>query len=100
MLKVSRHVSSTMMTSYVFSHLKTHFCLLQVQDKFRLDMTEEEAVRFFQTLIDESVSALFAVMVEQIHKWAQVSQIHISPSAFFTFLGEDLRFLNVRTLDN
>ncbi|XP_065188774.1 phosphatidylinositol 3-kinase catalytic subunit type 3-like [Sycon ciliatum] len=44
----------------------------KVQDKFCLDMSEEEAVKFFQQLIDDSVSALFAVMVEQIHKWAQI----------------------------
>ena len=48
-------------------------CLLrQVKDKFCLDMNEEEAVQHFQSLIDESVRAVMAVFVEQIHKWAQV----------------------------
>lgn len=28
----------------------------------------------FQSLIDESVKAMMAVFVEQIHKWAQVSE--------------------------
>ncbi|KAH0627792.1 hypothetical protein JD844_008163 [Phrynosoma platyrhinos] len=43
----------------------------QVQDKFRLDLSDEEAVHYMQSLIDESVHALFAAMVEQIHKFAQ-----------------------------
>ena len=47
-------------------------CLFQVQDKFRLDLTDEEAVQHLQSLIDESVSAMFAVVVEQIHRMAQV----------------------------
>lgn len=45
----------------------------QVQDKFRLDLSDEEAVHYMQSLIDESVHALFAAVVEQIHKFAQVS---------------------------
>lgn len=48
-------------------------CPLQVQDKFRLDLSDEEAVHYMQSLIDESVGALFAAVVEQIHKFAQVS---------------------------
>lgn len=44
----------------------------QVQDKFRLDLSDEEAVHYMQSLIDESVHALFAAVVEQIHKFAQV----------------------------
>lgn len=47
------------------------FCV-QVQDKFRLDLSDEEAVHYMQSLIDESVGALFAAVVEQIHKFAQV----------------------------
>jgi len=47
-------------------------CPLQVQDKFRLDLSDEEAVHYMQSLIDESVGALFAAVVEQIHKFAQV----------------------------
>jgi len=43
----------------------------KVQDKFRLDLSDEEAVQYLQALIDESVSAVFASVVEQIHKWAQ-----------------------------
>ena len=43
----------------------------KVQDKFRLDLSDEEAVQYLQTLIDESVSAVFASLAEQIHKFAQ-----------------------------
>lgn len=43
----------------------------KVQDKFRLDLSDEEAVHYMQSLIDESVHALFAAVVEQIHKFAQ-----------------------------
>ena len=45
--------------------------VMKVQDKFRLDISDEEAVQYLQALIDESVSAVFATVVEQIHKFAQ-----------------------------
>jgi phosphatidylinositol 3-kinase len=45
--------------------------LVQLQEKFRLDLDDEEAVQFFQSLIKDSVSALFPQMVETIHRWAQ-----------------------------
>ncbi|KAI4988027.1 hypothetical protein ZWY2020_029657 [Hordeum vulgare] len=44
---------------------------LKVQEKFRLDLDDEEAIHFFQGLINDSVSALFPQMVETIHRWAQ-----------------------------
>lgn len=43
----------------------------QVKDKFCLEFNEEEAVQHLQSLIDESVTAVMAVFVERIHKWAQ-----------------------------
>jgi phosphatidylinositol 3-kinase len=43
----------------------------KVQEKFRLDLSEEESIKFFQGLINESVSALFPQVMETIHKWAQ-----------------------------
>lgn len=46
-----------------------------MQDKFRLDLSDEEAVHYMQSLIDESVGALFAAVVEQIHKFAQVRSL-------------------------
>jgi phosphatidylinositol 3-kinase len=43
----------------------------KVQDKFRLDLSDEEAVHYIQSLIDVSVTAVMAALVEQIHKFAQ-----------------------------
>ncbi|CAG8689830.1 1933_t:CDS:2, partial [Dentiscutata heterogama] len=43
----------------------------KVQEKFRLDLTEEEAIKYFQNLINDSVSALFPQVIETIHKFAQ-----------------------------
>ncbi|KAL6620200.1 hypothetical protein ACP70R_035339 [Stipagrostis hirtigluma subsp. patula] len=43
----------------------------QLQQKFRLDLDDEDATHFFQDLISESVSALFPQMVETVHRWAQ-----------------------------
>lgn len=45
----------------------------KVQDRFCLNLSEEQAVQNLQQLMDESISALFPQMVEQIHRWAQVS---------------------------
>ena len=42
-----------------------------VTERFRLDLTPEEASRFFQELINASVSALFPQIVEKLHTWAQ-----------------------------
>uniref|UniRef100_K3YNT1 PI3K/PI4K catalytic domain-containing protein n=1 Tax=Setaria italica TaxID=4555 RepID=K3YNT1_SETIT len=42
-----------------------------LQEKFRLDLDDEEAIHFFQDLIIERVSALFLQMFETIHRWAQ-----------------------------
>eukprot|EP00455_Lapot_gusevi_P000993 TRINITY_DN10404_c0_g1_i3.p1 TRINITY_DN10404_c0_g1~~TRINITY_DN10404_c0_g1_i3.p1 ORF type:complete len:237 (-),score=58.49 TRINITY_DN10404_c0_g1_i3:44-754(-) len=44
--------------------------LIKVQDKFRLDLSDEEAEQFFLALISESVSALFPQVMEKIHQWA------------------------------
>ncbi|CAG8435890.1 679_t:CDS:10 [Funneliformis caledonium] len=43
----------------------------KVQEKFRLDLSEEEAIKYFQNLINESVNAMFPQVIETIHKWAQ-----------------------------
>lgn len=45
----------------------------KVQDKLKLDLSDEEAVHYIQNLIDISVTAVMAALVEQIHKFAQVS---------------------------
>lgn len=45
--------------------------VMKVQDKFRLDLGDEEAVHYFQNLLDMSVTAVMAALVEQLHKFAQ-----------------------------
>lgn len=45
--------------------------VMKVQDKFRLDLGDEEAVHYFQNLLDISVTAVMAALVEQFHKFAQ-----------------------------
>lgn len=44
--------------------------LQKVQEKFRLDLTDEQAEQYFLGLINDSVSALFPVLMEYIHKVA------------------------------
>ena len=44
----------------------------QVQDKFRLDLTDEEAVQYINNVIDVSVSATVAAVWERLHGLAQV----------------------------
>jgi len=43
----------------------------KVQEKFRLDLNDEEAIQHFQGLINESVNALFPQVMEKIHQFAQ-----------------------------
>ena len=43
-----------------------------MQEKFRLDFSDEEAISYMQDLIDESASAVMAALAERIHRWAQV----------------------------
>ena len=43
----------------------------KVQDKFRLELSDEEAVQYMQNLIDVSATAVMAAIVERIHKLAQ-----------------------------
>ena len=44
----------------------------KVQDKFCLDLTDEEAVHYMQNLIDVSVTATMAALMEKMHTIAQV----------------------------
>lgn len=44
--------------------------LANVQEKFRLDLTDEQAEQFFLGLINDSVTSLFPVLMEYIHKVA------------------------------
>lgn len=47
----------------------------QIQEKFRLDLTEEEAIKHFETLLNET--SYFTVVFDRIHDLAQVSG-HVS----------------------
>lgn len=44
----------------------------KLHENFRLDLDDEEAIHFFQSLINESISAFFPQVVEAIHKLAQL----------------------------
>jgi phosphatidylinositol 3-kinase len=44
--------------------------LLKVQDRFQLDLNDEDAERYILSLIDESVRALFPKLLDTIHIWA------------------------------
>ena len=44
--------------------------LAKIQEKFRLDLTDEQAEQFFLGLINDSVTSLFPVLMEYIHKVA------------------------------
>nr|CAH7728751.1 unnamed protein product [Callosobruchus chinensis] len=43
----------------------------KVQDKLRLDLSDEEAVQYIQNLIETSVTAVMPAIVEQLHKITQ-----------------------------
>ncbi|KAI7891262.1 kinase-like domain-containing protein [Mucor mucedo] len=45
--------------------------VMKVQEKFRLDLSEEAAIAHFRGLISESVNALFPQILETVHRWAQ-----------------------------
>eukprot|EP00051_Salpingoeca_urceolata_P025048 m.444882 g.444882 ORF g.444882 m.444882 type:complete len:547 (+) comp20300_c6_seq2:1212-2852(+) len=45
--------------------------VMKVQDKFRLDLSEEAAIKYFQETMDESVNAMFPQFIEKLHTWAQ-----------------------------
>lgn len=45
--------------------------VLKVQDKFALEVTEEEAIKKFDMLIMDSLSALFPIMIDRLHWLAQ-----------------------------
>lgn len=44
--------------------------LLKVQEKFRLDLSDEQAELFFLKLIEESVNAVLARVFEGVHRMA------------------------------
>lgn len=44
---------------------------LQIQDKFRLDLNDEEAVQYLQNLIDVSLTAIMPAVVDTFRKFVQ-----------------------------
>jgi len=44
--------------------------LLKVQEKFRLDLSDDEADHYIINMIDDSVNAFFPKFIDQAHKWA------------------------------
>ena len=62
---------------FVHPCISIHSSIFQVEDKFRLDLTDEEAVKYLQGLIDISIRAIFPELMEKIHRLAQVN--HIKP---------------------
>ncbi|KAL0478325.1 vacuolar protein sorting protein VPS34, partial [Acrasis kona] len=45
--------------------------LVKVQEKFRLDLNDTQAMLFMQNIINDSEKALFPQITETIHRWAQ-----------------------------
>ncbi|GAM23254.1 hypothetical protein SAMD00019534_064290, partial [Acytostelium subglobosum LB1] len=45
--------------------------ILKVQEKLQLELTDQEASNSLLQLLNDSVSALFPVVVEIVHKWSQ-----------------------------
>ncbi|KAK3838131.1 MAG: atypical/PIKK/PI3K protein kinase [Linnemannia gamsii] len=43
----------------------------KVEERFQLNLTDDEAIKFFQNLINESVSAMIPQIAEAIHGWTQ-----------------------------
>ena len=48
--------------------------VVKVQEKFKLDLSDEEAIQVFQSLINDSVKALFPQITETMHKWKKYWQ--------------------------
>lgn len=46
--------------------------VLKVQERFQLYLTDEEAIHYFQGLINDTLSSYFPHYFEQIHKYAQL----------------------------
>ena len=44
---------------------------MKLHEKFRLDLTDEEASQAIVVLINASVTALFPLVVDSVHRFAQ-----------------------------
>ena len=45
--------------------------VMKVQEKFKLELNDQEANAYMQSIINESEKALFPQLMENIHRWAQ-----------------------------
>jgi phosphatidylinositol 3-kinase len=45
--------------------------ILKLQEKFKLDLSDEEATAHLQNLINESVRAIVPSLMEKVHQWAK-----------------------------
>jgi phosphatidylinositol 3-kinase len=45
--------------------------VLKVKDRFQLDLSDEEAIRYFDTLIEDSSNAFLPVIVDRLHGFVQ-----------------------------
>jgi phosphatidylinositol 3-kinase len=45
--------------------------IMKVQEKFKLELNDEEAAQFMQATIHESEKAMFPKLHDQMHRWAQ-----------------------------
>lgn len=48
-----------------------HHAVLKVEERFCLDMSEEQAISHFQNLINDSVNAFLPVVIDRLHSLAQ-----------------------------
>lgn len=45
--------------------------IMKVQEKFKLELNDQEAIVFMQSILNESEKALFPQITETFHRWAQ-----------------------------
>lgn len=45
--------------------------VLKVRERFHLEMNEEDALRYFERVIEDTQTALAPVVLDKIHEWAQ-----------------------------
>jgi phosphatidylinositol 3-kinase len=45
--------------------------VFKVKERFHLELTEEEAIRHFEQLINDSVNAIFGVVIDRLHDFVQ-----------------------------
>lgn len=45
--------------------------VLKVKERFHLELSEEEAIRHFEQLINDSVNAIFGVVIDKLHDFVQ-----------------------------